>query len=376
MYNASFSASTTLGNGTGWQSFSGVASQSARRFELGSGANALDAVEVWASNDNSGASNYSNWGTQTQAPPTGNKIGTLLGPNSVVPVEPTSATDKGSVCAYYNFVRIGGASPVQSVSVFASGEAGTPSASALVPAQYGDGSDGAGNIAITATLIRDVSFSSLTVSSTLNTANFKIYCQTTVNVASGGTIQNNGAAGSGGTGGSAVASGTLKGGTAGGNSQAAGTGGTGIGGAGGAGGGASGGAGGTLTASTESGRSMTDAITAGVGLLARVSSTGGGGGTTDGANAGGGGGSGAGEIQIWANSLVNAGTIQANGGVGAPGAAGNASGGGGGGGGVIRLIVGSYSGGGTLSAAGGAGGALHGTGAAGTAGSAGLVLTI
>ncbi len=83
MISTSYAASTTLGNGTGWQSFSGFSSSSTRRFELGSGSAAIDSVEVWASNDNSGTANYANWNTGTQTPPSGNKIGTLTGPNAV-----------------------------------------------------------------------------------------------------------------------------------------------------------------------------------------------------------------------------------------------------------------------------------------------------
>ena len=91
---------------------------------------------------------------------------------------------------------------------------------------FGDGSDGA-NATLSGTLTRDMFYSSATVTGTLNTAGFRIFCSGTFTVANGGVIQNNGGTGSsgsngssgvgggGGGGGSGTASGSLPGGVAG-----------------------------------------------------------------------------------------------------------------------------------------------------------------
>jgi hypothetical protein len=152
--------------------------------------------------------------------------------------------------------------------------------------------------------------------------------------------------------------------------------------------GASGGAGGTIT-SIRKIRALTHHFLAGATVIS--SSTGGGGGAGGGGNGaqsgggGGAGGSGGGFVIIWADKIINSGTITAAGGAGGNGANGTGSncggggGGAGGGGGVVFLVYNEIDNTGTITAAGGAGGTkglsggaggADGTdGAAGTAGS-------
>jgi hypothetical protein len=268
----------------------------------------------------------------------------------------------------------------------------------------GDGSDGAGVVnGGTTTLTRDMNWASLHVTSTgvLETAGFRIFCQTPPLIDLGGIIDCSGSAGQAGNaghlGGAGAPQGSLFGGSTGGHGGVgavgqngvnsttqwvAGPAGALIGGAGGAGtGGHAGGAGGTMPATPiVQGRSAADATFAATESLANPASatlfeaTGGGGGGDDGAgNDGGGAGGGGGTVEIWAPSVTNNGTIRANGGGGGAGGAGNAGGGGGGGGGCVR-ILGTLTGSGVTQAAGGLGGAGNGTGAAGLPGAAGVVI--
>lgn len=94
----------------------------------------------------------------------------------------------------------------------------------------------------------------------------------------------------------------------------------------------------------------------------------GGAGGGDGTNSGGGGGGGGGILNIFAKTVINSGTIQANGGNGGTPTAGNCGGGGGGGSGQVTITTLSYTNTGAVQANGGAGGAGTGTGAAGSAG--------
>ena len=270
----------SVGLGTGWQDFSTSGVEAPQRFELGAAAqpptpaSAADIVEVWASDDASGASSYTNFGQADQVPPAGQRIATLTGPNALCLLPPGELKSR-----YYNFVRISGTTA--GVSLYATSEADSSQGSAAQGLSlYGDGSDGdvlltpaAGEAGYT-TLTRDMVYHSLTLAPggvTLFTNNFRIYCQTTI--VNNGTItvrtdvnQNGGNANGadGGTGGVPRASGSLQGGTAGGDHGhpgkpgAAGTGFGGVGGAGGSSGPIPGGAGGALTAPPEGGRSLRD----------------------------------------------------------------------------------------------------------------------
>lgn len=285
---------------------------------------------------------------------------------------------------------------------------------------YGDGSDGAilwdGTTTrlsmvpsgSTYTLTRDVFLNGSTINSgvTIITNGYRIFDAGTLT--NNGTIQWNGNAGSGATGGAAInntnasinASTSSSGspGTKGGNGSTSGAGaiGTaattvGFGGAGGAGGAgaAGGGIAGTLT-TPAAGQSPPRALPYAV-MVATTNSgatttiaggTGGGGGSGDGTHAAGSGGGGGGLVMVAARAISGTGTISANGGAGSNAATSgtNSGGGGGGGGGVVIVISSSVSGGAisgqTITASGGAFGTKLGTGSNGVVGSAGLVILI
>lgn len=281
---------------------------------------------------------------------------------------------------------------------------------------YGGGADGAFDLDGTNTYasqftksgsvytqIVDVRSTTLQVRNgvTLLPSQFWIYAETTVTVDSGGIIQNNGNAASGGTGGAQkAAAGTLQtiaqsgatGRTTPSNTGAAGNATTstigGASGAGGTGGGANlggaGGAAGAIAATTQG--LGTSIFRTSHRLLATSTLTASGGGCGGGSggltlNAGtgasGAGGGGASAIRINARAFTNNGSITCNGGLG-----GNASvtsdavagGGGGGGGGFIGVMTDTYTSTGTITCLGGNGGTGAGTGAgAGVAGSAGKI---
>lgn len=74
--------------------------------------------------------------------------------------------------------------------------------------EFGDGSDGS-NATLSGTLSRDMFYTSVTVTGTLNTAGFRIFASVSCTVANGGTLQNNGGNASTFTGGTGAAGGSL-----------------------------------------------------------------------------------------------------------------------------------------------------------------------
>jgi hypothetical protein len=262
----------------------------------------------------------------------------------------------------------------------------------------GTGIDGAGTIAGSTTLTRDMHYTTLNVTGTLNTAGFRVFVQSTLT--GNGTIAHNGTAASTITGGAGAVTGYYGGGTAGGNGgTAAGTAGTAIannrglilyvsGGEGGAGTGGAGAAAGTVSgiAAGGSGAGILDGIAYldpmaffigrnlpnNTTVFSYQGGTGGGGGGGDG-TAGGGGGGGGGVCVVFARDATSwTGTISANGGAGGTPAAGSRGGGGGGNAGAAVLVcqkapTGAY----TMSVTGGTKGNKTGTGVDGNAGSNG-----
>ena len=278
-------------------------------------------------------------------------------------------------------------------------------------AYYGDGSTGPVTISGNTALTADVYYTTLTVTSVLNTAGFRIYADTIIN---NGTIANLGGNASSTTAGTGGSAGTLGGGTAGG-SGITGSGGTAVGNpgvnqlaglyailsnTGGAGGSATdvGGAAGTITVygagsgdirvapqcllGAVFGISNTGGYPSGsgAGLWAVVGggSGGGGGAVNSGATSSGAGGGGGGCILVVCRSLQGSGTFSVNGGNGSnAGASGSAAGGGGGGGGTILITSGDWSRwAGTTTAAGGSFGTGIGTGNNGVAGNVGTTIKI
>lgn len=275
---------------------------------------------------------------------------------------------------------------------------------------FGDGSDGIVNFDGTTTLLglvpssnvytltRDLYLaggSQLSASAVISTAGFRIFCLGgALTIGASATVRHTANPASTSTGGAAGPS-TVNGGlcgTKGGNGAAGAAGATGnatstsVGAAGGAGGIATGGGMGGGTAGGLSTKAVASAggdprnvwqaqALATANLTPYTGGAGGAGGTAAaGTGLGGGGGAGGGIVMIYAQQLINSGTISAIGGVGGQGTAGtstNVGGGGGGGGGAIILVVGAGSSTGTLSVAGGAGGAPRGTGATGATGSTG-----
>lgn len=215
-----------------------------------------------------------------------------------------------------------------------------------LPGLFGDASDG--NVTLTAgvttTLTRDMFYGTLTVPNTavLNTAGFRVFARTSITVASGGQIHNNGVLSAAGTansvgGGAGPFTDTI-------NS---------LGGDGGAGDSGAGGVAFDATSDYGKARGLFSAMT---GLFftttENVYVTGGAGGGPGSSGSGGGGG---GVVLLATPTLSNAGAIEARGGNGA-------GGGGGGGGGVIFLACGSKTGAGSVSVAGGTGNVAGATG--------------
>ena len=280
---------------------------------------------------------------------------------------------------------------------------------------FGDGSDGNADFDGTSTVLgitpssgnynltRDILCTAVTVESgaTLTTSSavgtFRIFCEGTVTINSGGTISANGnAAGAAPTAGAVLASGSLVGGRAGGAggaspaSQGSNGSNANMGVAGGTGGTASSGAaGGTAGTVTQSGVNVvTNVFNTPFPLLTGICMYGGntlqvgfgaggsGGGGASG-EAGGGGGGGGGIVAIFAYTIVNNGTMTATGGAGGNGAGTGAGGGGGGAGGlIIGYTLSPWTGSGTTVVTGGTGGTGPGSGANGTAGGAGTVVSV
>ncbi len=260
---------------------------------------------------------------------------------------------------------------------------------------YGDGADGDVVISGNTTLTRDMCYRNLTVNPAviLATGGFKVFV---LNVATiNGVLSNDGPPGVTVVGGVGV-TGTLLGGSSGGNTAtdganfAANT--AGWGGLGGAGGsGVAGGVGtgtwvaGTLGTPTASPHQRTTAIQGGTLAGTTVKAIGGGsggGGGTHGSVDGGGAGAGGGFLLLAARFIIvgATGVIRAEGGAGVDGltagGAGNCGGGGGGGGGLIVLIYDTLTNSGSIEAHGGLGGAANGTGGAGAAGSVGTIVLL
>lgn len=275
-------------------------------------------------------------------------------------------------------------------------------------ALFGDGSAGDGNINTPTTLTADAFYNNLSVTSTLDTAGYKVYVRGTLSGT--GTIRDNGNNGNNGTGGAGLGTrGTLNtdsgaggnglsstgAGSAGGNPAGSVWNGSGASFAGGSGGSVASGAGGSgatptvRAASAGSPRVWHNAVTghsvSGTGTWQPAAGGGGGGG--GGCNIGtgtarsGGGGSGGGSVVVVARYVDASGlTISANGGDGAAASSitgnGAAGGGGGGGGGYVLLCAGKVINAPTLSAAGGTGGAGGGGGPSGSNGSSGFTQTL
>ena len=253
---------------------------------------------------------------------------------------------------------------------------------------YGNGTDGDVTVSGTTTLTGDAYYNNLTVTGTLNTANFRVFVAGTLS--GNGTIACNGpSVANASAGGSAVASQVyLNAGS--GAAGATGTGGTatavaqklgGNGGAGGAGStGAAGGAQtGTANVAAAGGINLYQDVVAfmrgqpvGSSTTRLSGGAGGGGGGGDGTNAGAGGGAGGGSVFDAARANTNNGAINATGGNGGTRTTGNVGGGGGGGGGVVVVVTGSTTQTFTVSVAGGNAGNGVGTGANGAAGTAGV----
>ena len=253
---------------------------------------------------------------------------------------------------------------------------------------YGNGTDGDVTVSGTTTLTGDAYYNNLTVTGTLNTANFRVFVAGTLS--GNGTIACNGpSVANASAGGSAVASQVyLNAGS--GAAGATGTGGTatavaqklgGNGGAGGAGStGAAGGAQtGTANVAAAGGINLYQDVVAfmrgqpvGSSTTRLSGGAGGGGGGGDGTNAGAGGGAGGGSVFVAARAITYTGAINATGGNGGTRTTGNVGGGGGGGGGVVVVVTGSTTQTFTVSVAGGNAGNGVGTGANGAAGTAGV----
>lgn len=263
----------------------------------------------------------------------------------------------------------------------------------IASGEFGDGNDGALTLDDLQVMDRDLNAAALTITSTgvLETNGFKVFVQNSLVIDVGGIIRHNGTVGqagaSGGAGGAGGGGGSLSQGANGGDGEtnAAGSAGSpspfSLGGAGGNGGknnGAApdGGSGGARTLPVPEAGSYRTLDTARRGLVWGVNGgdwvqggAGGGGGGGGAITSGGGGGGGGGVIIIWANALVNNGTIEAKGGDGGLGQL-QSGGGGGGGGGTIYLVYRRKSGTGTVDVSGGSGGASE-TGAEGSAGADG-----
>jgi hypothetical protein len=263
---------------------------------------------------------------------------------------------------------------------------------------FGDGSAGDVNIGVVAPLAADLYADHLVVlaGGDLQTRGWKVYARTSLVVAVGGKITNNGFAGAGNVAGVATGKGTcVDVGLAGGKGGVVGVGVAGtqvvgacvdpIGGSGGDGGNAvinAGGLGGTPSTDPTTGgfHTATDALellpsgfmaSGGAALIG--AGQGGGGGGSDAGGEGGGGGGGGGIVFMASPSIVNNGTIEAKGGAGGNGTTGGDQGGGGGGGGgvVFRVSTSAPTGTGSVVVTPGAGGNALGGGAPGAAGASG-----
>jgi hypothetical protein len=222
---------------------------------------------------------------------------------------------------------------------------------------FGNGTDGNVTILADTTLVRDMYYNNLTITSgTLFPNGYRIHVLDTCTVAAGAFIARSGTDATTSAAVAALTTGTLSGGTlsgAGGGVGAGAAGGAsassagGSGGAGGAGGAGAGGAAGanTVIATNNGGVEILNTVPFGLrgrdlaNALVTTGSGGGGGGGGGGANSGGGGGAGGGIIVVVARTLTGAGTLIAKGGNGASGQGANGGGGGGGGGGVIVTIT-------------------------------------
>lgn len=269
---------------------------------------------------------------------------------------------------------------------------------------FGSGIDGDLTVSGTTTLTRNTFYNNLTITSTgtLKPAGWRVYILGTLTIDSGGSINDDGPAGSGTTAGTALAlrgsmgaASTAGGAGSAGNSNGTASSGTsnatlnasfalptgGNGGASGAG--QSGGVSGAPVVynANVSLNDVWPCITIGH-VFGRGSSSnlynGGGGGSGGGAatgSTGGGGGAGGGGVWVACKAIANSGRISANGGAGGAGT-GAAGGGGGGGAGGYAIVM--YQSGtlGTVQANGGTGGAGSGTGSAGATGTAGIARTL
>jgi hypothetical protein len=252
-------------------------------------------------------------------------------------------------------------------------------------ALFGSGSDGATSIAAPTTLTEDLNATTLSVTSSLDAAGFRIYATESITISAAGSIENDGDGPIGDVGGLGGLGGTLGAGAAGGDRDKDGdpilAGG--LGGAGGDGGGTR--IGGAVTAPIpEQGvadwptfAAMGHIIGAGAGGSKVLQPLFGGGGGAGGNGGSGGAGGGGGGLIVLASPLIsNAGAISCDGGDGTAASGGNDDGGGGGGGGAVLRVFLEATGAGTLTVAGGALGAGDGSGGAGVAGSVGTIVDV
>jgi hypothetical protein len=239
---------------------------------------------------------------------------------------------------------------------------------------YGDGSDGNVDVGSPITLNRDMYYENLNIgdSGEIDTAGYRIFVRSQLNIASGGVIHHRGNDASGTNAGVGLFAQVLGESSAGGNAGSVGT--TQVDSLGGDGG-SSGNAGGLATV-PDPNPGVRDIATATTlnwhGVLLNGGAGGGGG---SGTLAGGGGGGG-GVILIAARNIINHGTIDASGGDGADSDPGESSDGGGGGGGGLIMVLSTSFQGNQPDASGGAGGTGHNGGSNGDPGSDGSVYVI
>ena len=254
---------------------------------------------------------------------------------------------------------------------------------------FGDSSDGTVTISSAVTLSANMEYAALTISSSgsLDTAGYRVQVAGTLTVNSGCTIHTNGAAGTADSGGTSMPGGvgrsnTTYGGSSSGGASGAANGNNGVAGSaaaislGGHGGdsghggtGGTGALGGLATRVTEGYGAFSTLPTlkkyeGSVFITGGAGGAGGGGSLAGNKGAGGAGGAGGGVLVLFADAVVNNGTISSNGGNGNTAHSnGTGGGGGGGGGGYVLIITDSYTGSGTATANGGTGG-LNGTNSA------------
>lgn len=289
---------------------------------------------------------------------------------------------------------------------FAGGGGGSALSANYGQGLFGDGFDGDATIVGTTTLTKEMYYNNLTITGTgtVKPAGFRIFVKGTLTIQAGGSINDDGFAGSGITGGTNLLSRQTLGAQAGsggnGGTNGLGNGGSSSGGsssvnplnqapqggAGGAGGANGGGTAGTASGPVQGQRWYGTAwmqqarFSNGTATAQFNGGSGGGGGGSNNINcSGGGGGGGAGIVWIAARNVSNAGRISANGGNGANGfgTAGDAGGGGGGGGGLVCLgTVTNDAAVGTVQCLGGTGGAGFGAGTPGTVGRIGSAMVV